>query len=73
MGKEWRGSAPLSWFNITTSDGKIKGSYAIDKGILVVRRGDGSVKRTQASSVGQNEVLARTILSETSGWESYLD
>jgi len=23
--------------------------------------------------VGQNEVLARTILSETSGWESYLD
>ena len=64
MSKKSRLSEPLSWAEVSSSDGKLLGRYAVDKGIIIVRSAKGWEKRAMASRGGGNEGLALLILSE---------
>jgi hypothetical protein len=65
MARRSRPKQPLDWTDVKSRDGaEVIGSYAIDGGMIIVRSAEGWEKRTGKSGAGENENLARIILSE---------
>ncbi len=56
------------WNEVKDSDGSLLGEYAVNDGMIRVRKATGGEKTTRASGADDNEGLARLILSETTGW-----
>ncbi len=57
-----------NWNEVKRGDAVI-GTYAVDDGMIYVRKASGGEKVTHASNAGDNEGLARLILSESTGWK----
>jgi hypothetical protein len=64
MARRPKHSEPLYWADVKSDDGTVLGSYAVDRGIIIVRSATGWEKKTHSSAGGSNEGLARLILSE---------
>ncbi len=58
----------VHWNEVKGDDGAILGTYAVDGFMIRVRKATGGEKVTRASATGDNEDLARLMLSESSGW-----
>jgi hypothetical protein len=55
---------PSYWTEVKADDGTVIGRYGIQDGMITVCHSDGWEKTTMASAAGDNEGLARLILSE---------
>jgi hypothetical protein len=62
-----RPPSPVEWIEVRSDEGVLIGRYSIQGRMITVRHRTGGEKSTQVSGVGDNEGLARIILSEFPG------